>query len=235
VGKNKLYKWAEMMEFGNVVQPSFEEVFRKDYHLKGLWKEHFFKNNKPITLELGCGKGEYTIAMAKLFPDKNFLGIDIKGARIWKGAKEAHNNNISNAGFLRTRIELIESFFAPDEINEIWITFPDPQIKKRRNKKRLTGARFLNYYRKFLSPDGLVHLKTDSSELYEYTSELLKYNNIIPEISTNDLYSSTLPSHLLEIKTHYEKLFLNQGKKITYIRFGMDTAKEISELPGENE
>ncbi len=224
-----------MEQFNNVIQPSFEEVFRKDYKLKGHWKDLFFKNSNPVSLELGCGKGEYTIGMAKMFPEKNFLGIDIKGARIWKGAKEAFENNIGNAGFIRTRIEMINSFFAPGEIDEIWITFPDPQIKKRRNKKRLTAARFLNSYREFLSKGGLVHLKTDSSELYEYTSALLKHNNIIPDISTDDLYSSDLPDSLLAIKTHYEQIFLEEGKKITYIRFRLDVKQDLSELPGENE
>jgi tRNA (guanine-N7-)-methyltransferase len=235
VGKNKLYRWAEMEQFNNVIQPTFEEVFRKDYKLKGLWNDLFFKNSFPISLELGCGKGEYTIGMAKMFPEKNFLGIDIKGARIWRGAKEAFENNINNAGFLRTRIEMINSFFAPGEVDEIWITFPDPQIKKRRNKKRLTAPRFLNSYRQFLGPGGVVHLKTDSSELYEYTSELLRHNNIIPDISTNDLYSSDLPDRLMGIKTHYEQLFLQEGKKITYLRFKLEASKEISELPGEDE
>ncbi len=224
-----------MEKFSNVVQPSFEEVFRKDYQLKGHWRESFFKNNNPIILELGCGKGEYTLGMARLFPDKNFLGIDIKGARIWRGAKEANNNNISNAGFLRTRIEMIESFFAPGEVDEIWITFPDPQIKKRRNKKRLTGARFLNSYRKFLRSGGLVHLKTDSAELFEYTAELLKLNKIDPEVLTGDLYSAKLPDTLLQIKTHYEQLFLNEGKKITYIRFRIETEREIADLPEDDE
>jgi tRNA (guanine-N7-)-methyltransferase len=235
VGKNKLNRWAEMEEFSNVVQPAFDEVFRKDYLLKGNWNTSFFKNEKPIVLELGCGKGEYTLGMAQRFPQKNFLGIDIKGARMWKGAKEAFDNNITNAGFLRTRIEMIESFFAPDEISEIWITFPDPQIKKRRNKKRLSGSRFLNSYKKFLAPGGLVHLKTDSAELYEYTNDLLVFNSIKSNISTDDLYSLDLPDELLSIKTHYEKLFLTEGKKITYTRFNIDSPNIIAELPDEDE
>lgn len=224
-----------MENFSNVVQPTFEEVFRKDYKLKGHWKENFFKNTNPIVLELGCGKGEYTLGMAKKYPSKNFLGIDIKGARMWKGAREALEMNIVNAGFLRTRIEMIDSFFAKSEIDELWVTFPDPQIKKRRNKKRLTGARFLNSYRKCLVPGGLVHLKTDSAELYEYTNNLLSYNNITADISTSDLYSSSLPDELLSIKTHYELLFLNEGKKITYTRFSLEPGKEISEPPQEED
>jgi len=224
-----------MEAFSNVVQADFEEVFRKDHKLKGKWKEQFFKNNNPIVLELGCGKGEYTLGMAKEFPTKNFLGVDIKGARMWKGAREASETGIRNAGFLRTRIELIESFFAENEVSEIWITFPDPQIKKRRNKKRLTGSRFLNSYSRFLVPGGLIHLKTDSAELYEYTDSLLRYNNIETDISTGDLYASELPDKLLSIKTHYEKLFLEEGKKITYTRFSLKPGAVLSELPGDKD
>jgi tRNA (guanine-N7-)-methyltransferase len=219
-----------MEGYNNVLQPAFEDVFRKDYLLKGRWKEDFFRNNNPITLELGCGKGEYTVAMARSFPERNFLGVDIKGARMWKGAKEAHNDKLHNVGFIRTRIELIESFFSKGEISEIWITFPDPQIKKRRNKKRLTASRFLNTYNNFLVNDGLVHLKTDSIELYSYTNRLLLYNNIIPEFATDNLYSGSIENELLNIKTHYELLFLKEGKNITYTRFKPGN-RELKELP----
>lgn len=219
-----------MEGYNNVLQPAFEDVFRKDYLLKGKWKEDFFMNNNPITLELGCGKGEYTVAMARSFPERNFLGVDIKGARMWKGAKEAHNDKLHNVGFIRTRIELIESFFSKGEISEIWITFPDPQIKKRRNKKRLTASRFLNTYNNFLVKDGLVHLKTDSIELYSYTNRLLLYNNIIPEFATDNLYSGSIENELLNIKTHYELLFLKEGKNITYTRFKPGN-RELKELP----
>ncbi len=235
MGKNKLHRWAEMENYEHVVQPSFEEVFRKDYKLKGKWRKEFFKNSNPIILELGCGKGEYTIGMAEQYPMHNFLGVDIKGARIWKGAKEAYERGLKNVGFLRTRIELIDSFFAPNEIDEIWITFPDPQIRKRRNKKRLTGSRFLLTYAAFLNKNGKIHLKTDSAELYEYTSALLKYNNIIPELSTPDLYSGKIDNALLHIKTHYEQLFLNEGKKITYTRFLIPFGQKLVELPENND
>lgn len=231
MGKNKLKKWTEISEYEHVVQPAFEDVFKKDYLLKGKWNVEFFKNPYPIVLELGCGKGEYTIGMAHKYPQLNFLGIDIKGARIWKGAKEAQEKSLSNVGFLRTRIELIESFFAPDEISEIWITFPDPQIKKRRNKKRLSGSRFLNSYKRFLHPDGWIHLKTDSAELYKYTNELLQLNNIQPVISTDNLYSGEIESDILSIQTHYEKLFLNEGKNITYTKFNIKSASCLIELP----
>jgi tRNA (guanine-N7-)-methyltransferase len=168
--------------------------------------------------------------MARSFPERNFLGVDIKGARMWKGAKEAHNDKLHNVGFIRTRIELIESFFSKGEISEIWITFPDPQIKKRRNKKRLTASRFLNTYNNFLVKDGLVHLKTDSIELYSYTNRLLLYNNIIPEFATDNLYSGSIENELLNIKTHYELLFLKEGKNITYTRFKPGN-RELKELP----
>lgn len=223
-----------MESYNNVIQPAFEDVFRKDFTLKGRWKKDFFKNNNPITLELGCGKGEYTVSMARNYPEKNFLGIDIKGARMWVGAKEAWQDKLINVGFLRTRIELIESFFSTNEINEIWITFPDPQIKKRRNKKRLSGSRFLNSYGKFLVKDGMIHLKTDSMELYDYTNKLLAYNNIKPNISTDNLYSGEVDSELLKIKTHYEMLFLKEGKNITYTSFRLG-AKELKELPDDQE
>jgi len=224
-----------MENYSHVVQPAFEEVFRTDYSLKGKWKNEFFKNSNPIVLELGCGKGEYTIAMAQHYPQHNFLGIDIKGARIWKGAKEAYEKELKNVGFLRTRIELIDSFFAENEISEIWITFPDPQIKKRRNKKRLSGSRFLNTYADFLVKDGLIHLKTDSVELYEYTNALLNFNNIEPEISTPNLYKGEIDNEFLNIRTHYEQLFLNEGKSITYTRFTLKEGKKLIELPEDDE
>lgn len=234
MGKNKLHRWAEMDGYKHVIQPLFEDVFRKDYLLKGRWNSNFFKNSNPIILELGCGKGEYTTGLARSFPEKNFLGIDIKGARMWKGAKTAFEENLKNVGFLRTRIELIESFFSINEIDEIWITFPDPQIRKRRNKKRLTGARFLNHYRTFLKEDGLIHLKTDSRELYNYTNKLLKHNNLEVITSTSDLYSGNYENDLLSIRTFYEQLFLNDGKKITYTCFKLKPDIKIEEISIED-
>ena len=163
-----------MKTFDNVFQPSFKQVFQKDFKLKGQWASRYFRNENPIILELGCGKGEYTIGLAERFPDINFIGIDIKGARIWTGAKKAYLEKIPNVAFIRTRIEFINSFFSPAEVDEIWLTFPDPQLKKRRNKKRLTSARFLNLYRGFLKDRGIIQLKTDNPILYEYTLELAK-------------------------------------------------------------
>ena len=230
MSKNKLRKWAEMEKYPNVIQPRFEDVFRKDHALKGKWKIHFFASNNPLILELGCGKGEYTIGMARKFPAANFLGIDIKGARMWNGAATAIKEAIPNVGFLRTRIELIESFFGKDEVDEIWITFPDPQLKKRRNKKRLTGPRFLNQYRSFLKKDGLIHLKTDSRELYEYTLDLIRENGLELVEKTADLYSGENLNNMLLIRTHYEQMFLDAGKAITYVCFRIKGERPIVDI-----
>lgn len=233
MSKNKLRKFEETREFKRVFQPPFEEVFQRDYPLKGNWNKEVYGNNNPLVLELGCGKGEYTIGMAKHYQDKNFLGVDIKGARIWKGAKISNEENILNSAFLRTRIEFIESFFAPGEVEEIWLTFPDPQAKERRMKKRLSGPRFLSLYQKFLIPNGVVHLKTDSSLLYEYTLELVKYNQFEVLFTTNDLYNSGLKDDILGIKTFYENQYLAQGIKINYMKFRLPAGKMIMELPDE--
>lgn len=224
-----------MESYSHVIQPHFEDVFSKDHELKGKWKEAFFGNNNPLVLELGCGKGEYTTGMARQFPGINYLGIDIKGARLWKGARTAQQQSIRNVGFLRTRIELIESFFSKEEVDEIWITFPDPQLKKRRNKKRLTGSRFLNHYRSFLRKGGKIHLKTDSRELYDYTMSLIKNNNLEIISSTPDLYSEKHLSDILMIRTHYEQIFLDAGKKIAYICFRLDTSKQVTEINSDED
>ena len=231
MGKNKLSRFRELEKLERVFQPPFEEVFNKDYFLKGQWKARVFKNTNPIVLELGCGKGEYTLGLAELVPEKNYIGIDIKGARLWKGAKMAHQSNLSNVAFLRTRIEFIQSFFGNGEINEIWITFPDPQIKKRRNKKRLTGSRFLNAYRTMLIDQGKVHLKTDNDILYEYTLDLLNYNDLEITHKTNDLYKSGLDDNVLSIRTYYESQYLEEGKNINYLSFRLPSDKTIKELP----
>ncbi len=235
MGKGKLRKWAEMKSFQNVVEPELKEVLEKDFELKGKWAESFFKNQKSVSLELGCGKGEYTLGLADFYPDRNFLGLDIKGSRIWRGAKTAINNDFTNVGFLRTRIELISSFFAGDEIEEIWITFPDPQLKKGRGSKRLTSSGFLNSYRTFLKPEGLVHLKTDSQELFEYTKALLIENNMEVIWATNDLYKEALPEKILSLKTYYEMKFLEEGKKITYLSFKLPVNRKIIEPEVNNE
>lgn len=234
MSKNKLQKFSESTQFKRVYQPEFEEVHQRDYFLKGQWAQTVFNNQQPLILELGCGKGEYTIALAKQNTDKNYIGVDIKGARIWRGAKTSNEEDLRNSGFLRTRIEFIESFFAENEVEEIWLTFPDPQAKARRMKKRLTGPRFLSLYQKFLKPDGIIHLKTDSSILYEYTLELLKHNDIQIIFHTNDLYNSDLEDDILHIHTFYEKQYLKQGIKINYLKFRLPKNQIIKELTNED-
>lgn len=231
MSKGKLAKFAEMKTFPNVLQPPFEEVFRKDFRLKGKWNTDFFKSPKPLTLELGCGKGEYSVGLAKLYPERNFLGIDIKGSRIWKGARQSTQEKTENVGFLRTRIDFVESFFTSGEVQEIWITFPDPQPKKP--LKRLTSSVFLNRYKSFMQKSGWINLKTDSKELFEYTAALVAHNQFKVDISTHDLYASGYDNEILSIKTFYENIWLNEGKKIHYIRFNMDTDKTITEPPNE--
>jgi tRNA (guanine-N7-)-methyltransferase len=224
-----LQKFSEMNSFRNVVQPSFEEVFHKDYTLKGQWNSKFFNENLPLTIELGCGRGEYSVSMAQIFSDRNFIGVDIKGARIWKGAKEALENKVNNVGFIRTRIDFIKSFFSKDEVSEVWITFPDPQLKKAR--KRLTSARFLNMYKGFLKAGGLIHLKTDNAELFDYTLEIAKLNKFEIEFATNDLYNEKAIDDVLNIETYYEKMWLEQGLNIHYLRFKINGNHVIKELP----
>lgn len=235
MAKNKIRKWLEMKNYPHVIQPRFEDVFRKDYELKGKWKASFFGNKRQLILELGCGRGEYTIGMARQCPQTNFLGIDIKGARMWQGAKTAHSESLTNVGFLRTRVELVESFFDRDEVDEIWLTFPDPQLKKKRNKKRLTGPRFLNHYRSFLKKDGMIHLKTDSTELYDYTTRLLAENKLELISKTTDLYAEGSISDILKIRTHYEQIFLDAGKKIHYICFRLDNDKAVREIKADED
>jgi len=227
MSKNKLAKFADMATFANVVQPA--ELMVQNFEYKGKWSSDFFHNDHPLTLELGCGKGEYTVALSAANPERNFIGIDIKGARIWNGAKKALEGNIKNAGFLRTRIDMIDNFFGAEEVSEIWITFADPQPKKQ--NKRLTSAYFLNLYRKFMKPGAVINLKTDSRLLHFYTLELLKANHIEPIVHTDDLYNSPYLDDTLSIKTFYENMFLQEGKKITYLKFILDINKEIVEIP----
>ncbi len=222
MGKNKLARFAENKTLPNVFQPTRAEALQ-EFHLKGRWRDEVFKNNHPIVLELGCGKGEYSVGLAKAFPEKNFIGVDIKGARFWFGAKEAIDTGLHNVAFLRTQIELIDRFFAAGEVDEIWITFPDPQIKYRRTKHRLTHPDFLERYKKILKPEGIVHLKTDSEFLHGYTLGLLQGMGQEIISAHHDIYGA--PEYdpdtplLREIKTYYEGLFEAKGKTITYIKF----------------
>ena len=226
--KKKLEHFAEFSSFPHTVEPDLGEVFRVDYKLKGKWAQEFFGNDNPIVLELGCGKGEYTLANARLHPEKNFIGIDIKGARMWRGAKTSHEEGLKNVAFIRTRIEMICSFFGENEVSEIWLTFSDPQVK--RPTKRLTGARFLGYYQNFMKDGGLVHLKTDSDFLYEYTCISIKENGLATKVNVSDLYNSELKNDaLLSVRTHYEQMWLKQGFITKYLSFHMNTEKELVE------
>ena len=235
MGKNKLSRFRELENLERVFQPPFEEVFRKDYHLKGKWCTEVFGNDYALVLELGCGKGEYTIGLAEADPLRNYMGVDIKGARIWKGARTASDQEIPNVAFLRTRIEFIESFFGHGEVQEIWITFPDPQEKKRRQKKRLTGALFLNRYRKFLVDQGTVHLKTDNLPLYQYTLELARFNQLQIDRFTEDLYRESWNDATSAIQTYYESRFLAEGSKINYLQFRLPSDRDINELPDDKQ
>lgn len=223
MGKGKLSKFAENETFKCLVQPPFDAIMHSDDPIKGRWNEIMFASNgAPIVVELGCGKGEYTLDLARRRPQCNYIGVDIKGARLWRGAKTATEESLSNVAFLRTRIEFINSIFAEDEVSEIWVTFCDPQPKKP--NKRLTSPPFLDRYRKFLKKGGAVHLKTDSRELYDYTSEVVAQQGLTLVHSTPDLYSeergvSLIPPEVFEVRTFYEKMFLAQGKPITYMKF----------------
>ncbi len=206
-----------METFPHVFQYPFAALQEKGFEMKGRWKELFFKNDHPIVLELGCGKGEYTVGLGKLFPDKNFIGLDIKGARMWTGAKQSIQDHMTNVAFLRTHIELVSYFFAPGEVAEIWITFPDPQMNKI--NKRMTSSRFMKLYRRILSDDGVIHLKTDSHFMYTYTCEMVKANEFPVSVQTNDLYHSGLADEILSIQTFYEQQWIKRGFNIKYIQF----------------
>jgi len=213
VGKDKLRRFAEVDTFKNVVQLDAGKPYQ------GKWAADFFKNNNPVVLELACGKGEYTVNLARLFPDKNFIGIDYKGNRIWRGAKTALEENIDNVGFLRIQIENLNDYFSPGEIDEIWITFPDPQPQLSREKKRLTSPRFLEKYKPLLKPGGIIHLKTDNDGLHAYTAEKIEELGLELHVRTEDLYHSPYADEVLSIKTYYEKKYLQDNKNINYLKF----------------
>ncbi|HBX51011.1 MAG: tRNA (guanosine(46)-N7)-methyltransferase TrmB [Bacteroidetes bacterium RIFOXYA12_FULL_35_11] len=220
MAKNKLQRFSEMETFSCVFQPDLNTALTDSFLLKGKWNELFFKNTNPIVLELGCGKGEYTIGLAEKYLECNFIGVDIKGARMWRGAKTATEKKMPNVAFLRTRIELIYAFFASNEVSEIWLTFPDPQAnRKKRISKRLSSSKFLNSYKSFLVKDATIHLKTDSDILYAYTAALVEKNNLTVLVNTSDLYKSGITDDILSIRTHYEALFMAKGQNIKYLKF----------------
>lgn len=225
MGKGKLKKFNEMKDFEHVVQVPFHIIEHNDFEFKGKWATEFFKNGNPVVLELGCGKGEYSVELAQMNPEINYIGVDIKGARLWKGAKIAKERGLKNVGFLRTNIELVEQFFAEDEVSEIWLTFPDPQMRKVR--KRLTSTTFLNKYRNFLNPDGIVNLKTDSNFQFTYTCEMAKLNNFEILAQTDNVYEWEGLTDVLRIRTFYEKQWLDRGITSKYLAFKLHDGEYI--------
>lgn len=219
MAKGKLQKFADMQEYPNVVEHPYSVVDDVEFPLRGCWNRDFFKNNNPIVLELGCGRGEYTVALARRFPGKNFIGVDIKGARMWSGATEALSDGLSNVGFLRTNIEIIDRLFAQGEVNEIWLTFPDPQMKKF--TKRLTSSLFLQRYGKILADDALIHLKTDSNFMFTYTKYITEVNKLPVVECIDDVYAQENVGDILSIRTYYESQWLERGLTIKYISFGL--------------
>ena len=231
MGKGKLAKFAEMETFNNVFQYPYSVIDNVPFEMKGKWREEFFKNDNPIVLELGCGKGEYAVGMARMFPNINFIGVDIKGARMWTGAKAAIEEGLPNVAFLRTNIEIIDRFFADGEVQEIWLTFSDPQMKNER--KRLTSTYFMERYRRFLVDGGLIHLKTDSNFLFTYTKEMVKENKLEVEMCTDELYHATDldegTKSILGIRTYYESMWLERGLNIKYIKFKLPKEGTLTE------
>ncbi len=234
MGKGKLAKFADMETYENVFQYPYSVVEHVPFEMQGHWHEQYFHNDNPIVLELGCGKGEYTVGLAKRYPHMNFIGVDIKGARMWTGATQAIKEGLKNVAFLRTNIEIIDRFFAPDEVQEIWLTFSDPQMKNPR--KRLTSTYFMNRYRRFLIDKGIIHLKTDSNFLFTYTTYMVEKNKLPLVLSTRDLYSESSEnsenseySEAASIQTYYEQMWIDRGLNIKYMKFHLPHEGELEE------
>ena len=226
MGKGKLAKFADMASYPHVFEYPYSVADEVPFAMKGNWKRDFFRNDNPIVLELGCGRGEYTVGLARRYADKNFIGVDIKGARMWTGATDALKEGLKNVAFLRANIEIIDRFFAPGEVSEIWLTFSDPQMKKA--TKRLTSTYFMERYRKFLVPDGTIHLKTDSNFMFTYTRCMVEANRLPVEYQTDDLYHSGIDEDL-SIRTYYEQQWLDRGLSIKYIKFRLPQEGELHE------
>lgn len=233
MSKNKLSKFADMASYPHVFEAPFSALEDAEFELKGKWHSHFFHNDHPIVLELGCGRGEYTVGLGKLYPEKNFIGVDIKGSRMWTGATQSLQDGMTNVAFLRTHIEFIERFFAEGEVAEIWLTFSDPQMKKA--TKRLTSTYFLNRYRKFMVENGLIHVKTDSNFLYTYTDCMIEANQLPLDFKTNNLYHTLSAQEdqevqqILSIQTYYEQQWLSRGLTIKYLKFRLPHEGELVE------
>jgi tRNA (guanine-N7-)-methyltransferase len=221
MGKDKLKRFEENKNFTNLIQPELNWPL-SDHEWKGHWKKNYFKNQHPVILELGCGRGEYTVNLARIFPEKNFIGIDWKGARLWRGAKTAFEEKMENVAFLRIQIQNISSFFGEGEVDGIWITFPDPQLTKPGERKRLTGPRFLDTFRKFMVKDGIINLKTDSKPYFDYSLEIINEQGLEVICQTDDVYASPFVDEVLSIQTAYEKMWLKEGAKICYIKYKLN-------------
>ena len=225
MGKDKLKRFEENKTLTTLFEPVIEDV-QVDYNLKGKWASEYFKNSNPVVLELGCGRGEYTVGLAQKYPQRNFIGIDRKGARIWRGAKTAHEDKLLNAAFLRTRLEYLRNCFAKDEVSEIWITFPDPHLKLKNERRRLTSTFYLDMYRDIFQPGGNIHLKTDNQYFYDYTLRIIKEGNHKLIFDTPDLYEDSCEEEAKDFQTFYEHIFLKENTKIKYIKFQLHATAE---------